>query len=242
MYTVADSNGNKISVILTKVIDPAEGADQFTTPDSGNRFVGAVFAIAGISGTFSDDANSDATLIASNGQTYSADFDSIAGYTNFDAGQYTVSAGENSVGAVTFQVPLAVTVSKIEWSANDGFGGTPAEWLVPAATQSAKAGTGPWPVVDSFYRDISLRDYAAAWQLLGRHLQGDSSYSGFAAGYVNTGRQTVTKVSQSGDQVSFMLRSDNPDGTVQTYQGTDTVSGGKVMASDVVQTSGPAAA
>jgi hypothetical protein len=48
-YTVADQSGDKMSVTLTRVIDPAQGADQFTTPDNGNRFVGAVVHIAGIS-------------------------------------------------------------------------------------------------------------------------------------------------------------------------------------------------
>ena len=43
IYTVTDQSGNKMSVTLTQVIDPAQGADQFTTPDNGNRFVGAVF-------------------------------------------------------------------------------------------------------------------------------------------------------------------------------------------------------
>jgi hypothetical protein len=241
MRAVTDQNGNKMSVALTRVIDPAQGADQFTTPDNGNRFVGAVFTIIGISGTFSDDANNDATLIGSNGQTYTADFDSIAGYTNFNNGVYNVSAGENSVGAVTFQLPLTVKVTKIEWSANGGFGGAPAEWLVPAAARPAAAGTGPWAVVKAYYNDITLRDYAAAWRLLGFKPQGES-YPSFMAGYANTGRQTVTKTSQSGGQVSFTLRSDNPDGTVQTYQGTATVTGGKIATSTVVQTGGPASA
>jgi hypothetical protein len=240
-YTVTDPSGNKISVTLTRVIDPAQGADQFTTPDNGYRFVGAVFTIAGISGTFSDDANNDATLIGSNGQTYTADLDSIASYTNFNFGEYTVSAGEISVGAVTFQVPLAVNVAKIEWSANDGLGGAPAEWLIPAAPGAAAAGTGPWAVVQAYYNDITVRDYAAAWQLLGNSLQG-AGYASFVAGYANTGRQTVTKTSQSGDQVSFTLTSVNPDGTVQTYQGTDTVTGGKILTANVVQTGGPPAA
>jgi len=240
IYTVTDPNGNKISVTLTKMIDPAQGADQFTTPDNGNRFVGAVFTITGISGTFSDDANNDATLIGSNGQTYTADFDSIAGYTNFDNGQYTVSVGERSVGAVTFQVPLTVTVTKVEWSANAGLGGAPAEWLIPAAAP-ATAATGAWAVVQAYYNDITARDYTAAWRLLGHQTPG-AGYASFVAGYANTGRQTVTKISQSGDQVTFTLRSDNPDGTVQTYQGTDTVSGGQIVASHVTQTSGPAAA
>ena len=92
VYTVTGQSGGKMSVTLTKVIDPAPGADQFNTAGNGNRFVGAVFTITGISGTLSDDANNDATLIGSNGQTYSADFDSIAGYTNFNNGEYNVSA------------------------------------------------------------------------------------------------------------------------------------------------------
>jgi hypothetical protein len=238
-YTVTDQSGNEMSVTLTQVIDPAQGADQFTTPHSGNRFVGAVFSVKGINGTFSDDANNDATLIGSNGQTYTADFDSIAGYTNFNNGEYNVSAGEGSVGAVTFQVPLAVTVTKIEWSANGGLGGAPAEWLIPARASAAGApatGGDPWSVVSAYFHDITLRDYAAAWKLLGPALQ-SSGYASFVAGYADTGQQTVTKNSQSGDQVSFTLRSDNPDGTVQTYQGTDTVAGGKIVASHIVQTS-----
>lgn len=237
-YTVTDPSGNKMSVTLTQMIDPARGADQFTTPDSGNRFVGAVFSIKGISGTFSDDANNDATLIGSNGQTYTADFDGIAGYTNFNDGEYAVSAGESSVGAVTFQVPLAVTVSKVEWSANGGLGGAPAEWLVPARASAAQtpAGSNAWSVVSAYYQDITLRDYAAAWKLLGPAMQ-RGGYASFVSGYADTGQQTVTKISQSGDQVSFKLRSDNPDRTVQTYQGTETVTGGKIVAAHIVQTS-----
>ena len=227
-----------MSVTVAQVIDPAQGADQFTTPGNGNRFVGAVFNIKGINGTFSDDANNDATLIGSNGQTYTADFNSIAGYTNFNDGEYNVSAGENSVGTVTFQVPLAVTVAKIEWSANGGFAGAPAEWLVPARASAGSPATAsdPWSVASTYFQDITLRDYAAAWKLLSPALQG-SGYASFAAGYADTGRQTVTKISESGDQVSFALRSDNPDGTVQTYQGTDTITGGRIVAAHIVQTS-----
>jgi len=226
-----DVNGfaGQMSVILTKVIDPAPGAGQVTTPASGCRFVGAVFTITGISGTYSANANKNATLIGSNGQTYTADSHNIAGYTNFSNGEYTVSAGEKSKGAVAFQVPLTVKVAKIEWSANRLSGG-PTEWL-----------TGPWAVVKAYYHDITVRDYAAAWQLLGHRPHG-AAYATFVAGYANTGRQIVRKLSQSGDQVKFTLRSENPDGTVQTYRITDIVIGGKIVHFKVVQTGGPAPA
>ena len=225
VYNVTGLTG-QVSVILTKVIDPAQGAGQATAPASGCRFVGAVFTITGISGTYSANANKNATLIGSNGQTYTADSHSIAGYANFSNGEYTVSAGEKSVGAVAFQVPLTVKVAKIEWSANRLAG--PVEWL-----------TGPWAVVKAYYHDITVRDYAAAWRLLGHRPHG-AAYATFVAGYARTGRQIVRKLSQSGDQVYFTLRSENPDGTVQTYRITDTVIGGKIVPVKVVQTGGPA--
>jgi hypothetical protein len=55
-------------------------------------------------------------------------------------------------------------------------------------------------------------------------------------GYADTGTQMVTEVSASGDQVSFTLTSDNPDGIVQTHAGTDTVTGGRIIHASVTQT------
>ncbi len=72
-------------------------------------------------------------------------------------------------------------------------------------------------------------------RLLGYNPQG-GGYASFVAGYADTGTQTVTEISASGDQVSFTLTSDNPDGTVQTYAGTDTVTGGRIIHVSVTQT------
>lgn len=62
-------------------------------------------------------------------------------------------------------------MTKIEWSANGGFGGAPAEWLIQVATRTTAGGTGPWSVVKAYYNDITLRDYAAAWRLLSYYPQ-----------------------------------------------------------------------
>jgi hypothetical protein len=104
----------------------------------------------------------------------------------------------------------------------------------PAATPSGEPGGG-WAVISAFYADITNKDYAAAWALLGYDPNG-ASYASFVAGYAHTGTQTVTEVSESGNQVSFNLTSNNPDGTVQTYSGTDTVQNGQIVAASVVQT------
>ena len=112
-------------------IDPAEGENQLTVPDTGKRFVGLVFRVKALTGSPRDeDANNDAVVIGSNGQNYSADFDGIAGYTNFDHGAIRVSTGETVTGSVTFQLPKDVKVSTVQWTALSGFGAT-VEWIGP---------------------------------------------------------------------------------------------------------------
>lgn len=126
-FKVTDSQGDVYDVTLDKVIDPAQGADQFSTPDNGKRFVAAVFTIRGVSGTSSDDANSDAVVTGSDTQQYQPDFDDIAGYTNFNSGEFDVTPSQTLTGAVNFQVPTGVTVANVQWVANS-FSGAVGTW------------------------------------------------------------------------------------------------------------------
>ena len=129
-FELKDGSGNLYQVTLAKVIDPAKGENQFAAPDGGKRFVGLVFRVKALTGSPKDeDANNDAVVVGGNGQNYSADFDGIAGYTNFDHGVIHVAQGETVTGSVTFQVPNGVTVSTVQWTALSGFGST-VEWIV----------------------------------------------------------------------------------------------------------------
>ena len=128
-FELKDGSGNLYQVILAKVIDPAKGENQFAAPGAGKRFVGLVFRVKALTGSPKDeDANNDAVVIG-NGQNYSADFDGIAGYTDFDHGVIHVAQGETVTGSVTFQLPNAVAVSTVQWTALSGFGST-VEWNV----------------------------------------------------------------------------------------------------------------
>ena len=105
---------------LQKVIDPASGSDQFNQPDNGTRFVAAVFQITGVSGTATDDSDSDASLTGTNQQVYQP---------NFNSGDFNVTPGQSETGAVTFQVPAAVSVANIQWTI--GISNSTATWNVP---------------------------------------------------------------------------------------------------------------
>lgn len=125
-FKVTDSSGNVYDVTLIKIVNPAQGTDEFNTPDNGKHFVGAVFTLTGESGSSSDDANNDAVLVGSDGQDYTTDFDTIQGYTDFNDGEWSVSSGQTVKGAVTFQVPNGVSVASVQWGGM--FGSQPATW------------------------------------------------------------------------------------------------------------------
>jgi hypothetical protein len=125
-FKVTGSNDNIYSITLLKVIDPARGTGAFDEPDNGTHFVAAVFRITGVSGASSDDSDIDASVTGSNQQVYGSVFDTIVGYTNFNAGQFNVSSGQSQTGAVTFQVPNGVKVSNVQWSV--GLDSSTATW------------------------------------------------------------------------------------------------------------------
>jgi hypothetical protein len=129
-FDLTDGTGHVYQVTLAKVIDPAQGENQFTVPNDGKRFVGLIFRIKALTGSpQNEDANNDAVVVGGNGQTYTADFAGIAGYTNFDHGTIQVAQGETVTGSVTFQVPNGVTISNVKWTTLSGFGST-VEWIV----------------------------------------------------------------------------------------------------------------
>jgi hypothetical protein len=125
------TGNSKADVTLIAVTDPAHGADQFTNPDSGKRFVATQVKVANTGGgTLHDNANNGVTVVGSDNQTYTADFASLAGCTNFNSGSYTLAPAETTTGCVAFQLPTGVTPSKVRFELL-GFGGTTGEWLVP---------------------------------------------------------------------------------------------------------------
>jgi hypothetical protein len=120
-FTVQDGSGDTYQVTLVKIIDPGKSADQFVTLEHGSRLVGIVFRITALTGSpQGEDANNDCTITGTNGQVYTAGFDSIVGFTNFEVGVIHVSQGNTVVGAVTFELPQYIEVAQVSWAASDG--------------------------------------------------------------------------------------------------------------------------
>jgi hypothetical protein len=105
---------------------------------------------------------------------------------------------------------------------------------VPVVIQpiyAAKPGvTNPWAVVSEYYGLVETGDFIDAWNLLSPGFQdSQSSYSSWAGGYADTGAQTLTLTSESGDTVDVAIDAvDTATGDTQYFTGSYTVDGGMI--------------
>jgi Domain of unknown function (DUF4352) len=128
---VSDTSGARLDVTLTKVIDPASGANSYSKPASGKHFVGVKLRVQNNApSTYQNNANNETTITLSNGKTLHANYNPIASCGNFDNGQLNVKSSATSTGCVTFQVPKGSKVIQVSYR-NTVFPGTAAQWSVP---------------------------------------------------------------------------------------------------------------
>jgi len=130
-FDMQDLSGDTYQVTLDKIVDPGKPSGLFSNPGPGTRDVGVVFTIQAIKGSPQDEnADLDATVVGSNGHTYSGGIDTdIVGYSNFDGGQINVAQGDSVTGVVVFSVPNGIRVKQVQWSGTAGLG-APATWSV----------------------------------------------------------------------------------------------------------------
>ena len=127
---VSDTSGTQLDVTLTKVIDPASGANSYSNPAKGSHFVGVKLRIHNTATTtYQNNANNETTITMSNGKTLHADYNPIAGCGNFDHGQITLKAGAASTGCITFQIPKGQNVTQVSYN-NTVFPGQNAKWHI----------------------------------------------------------------------------------------------------------------
>ena len=151
--------------------------------------------------------------------------------------------GLAACGTTVAQAPAAPTVTKTATPASPSAAPQTAAPQTPApqtsvpqtsAPQSDPNVTDPWAVVSAYYGDVESGAYPQAWALLSSGAVTGQTYQQFVAGFSCTGGQELAEQGTSGDQVSFTLAAtDRCTGGVQHFSGTDTVSGGKIVAARI---------
>jgi hypothetical protein len=134
-----DGQGNTATITLVRVIDPAQGADQYTTPSPGDRFVTAEFKILNTGNSFQPEPTSDATVFDTASHSYSSTYQDVQGCPAF-ASNLTLTGGETADGCVTFEIPTGSALQKVQYSEQSG-GGTAIWTLASTGTTTSSTPT-----------------------------------------------------------------------------------------------------
>lgn len=121
VYTGQDDAGNNVSydVTLTQVDQTAPLGQYDSLSNPADKLVAARITIKGVTGSVSDDANSDASAVGTDTTEYQPSFDDTTAGPNFNDGDWQVGPGQTQTGWVTFEVPKGQNVASIEWTPFD---------------------------------------------------------------------------------------------------------------------------
>lgn len=113
---------------------------------------------------------------------------------------------------------------------------------VPVPSSAPSYVTTNQAVVQQYYDYINAKDFQSAWAMGGRYI-GGSDYSSWVAGYSTTSWVTLSTWDYypGYNAVGVTITATQTDGSVRTYSGSYTVSGGAITSASITQTSGGSA-
>ncbi|MEW1911740.1 DUF4352 domain-containing protein [Kitasatospora sp. NPDC085895] len=114
-------------VTVVKVVDNAEGEDEFSKPADGKRFVSVQFRIKPTGKAYSDAPANSAKLLDAQGQSFTTSlYDTKAGQ-GF-SGSVNIAPGESGLGFLTFEVPKDAVLDKVQFTLDSGMADQTGQW------------------------------------------------------------------------------------------------------------------
>ncbi|MET8542661.1 DUF4352 domain-containing protein [Kitasatospora sp. NPDC004799] len=115
-------------VTVVKVVDNAEGEDEFTHPAEGNRFVAIQFRIkASGKKAYSDVPGNSAKVVDTQGQAFGTTIANTKAGPSFQV-PANIAPGESALGFVTFEVPKDAKLDKAQFGLDSGFAPQTGQW------------------------------------------------------------------------------------------------------------------
>ncbi|MGW4382502.1 DUF4352 domain-containing protein [Kitasatospora sp. NPDC004531] len=119
---------NAADVTLVKVVDNAEGADEYTKPADGKRFVSVQFRIKATgSAAYADAPANSAKVLDAQGQGYSSTVAETKAGPEFPV-PANIAPGESALGFITFEIPTDAKLDKIQFALDSGFAQQTGQW------------------------------------------------------------------------------------------------------------------
>ncbi|OKJ11750.1 DUF4352 domain-containing protein [Kitasatospora sp. CB01950] len=119
---------NAADVTLVKVVDNAEGANEYTKPADGKRFVSVQFRVKATgSAAYADAPANSAKILDDQGQGYSATVAETKAGPEFPV-PANIAPGESALGFITFEIPSGAKLDKVQFALNSGFAQQTGQW------------------------------------------------------------------------------------------------------------------
>ncbi|MGW7320022.1 DUF4352 domain-containing protein [Streptomyces sp. NPDC054865] len=125
------TDGEGLAVTLVKVVDQARTGNPYSAPDAGSRLVAVQFRLKN-TGTdvYQDSPSNGAKVVDEQGQQFGSAYQDTTAGPGFP-GSITVAPGDTGLGFITFEVPKASRVTKVQFAMNSGFSPNTGQWRVP---------------------------------------------------------------------------------------------------------------
>lgn len=123
-------DGSKIAVTIVKWAENARGADEFTTPGKGKRFVAAQIRFVNTGTATYDDSPSNGMQVAdSEGQRFDSTIADVTAGPSM-ASSVTLKPGDKALGWIVFEVPKTSKIVTVQVTLDSGFSDEVGEWAV----------------------------------------------------------------------------------------------------------------
>lgn len=123
--------GSKLDVTVVKIADPAKSSDEFSTPETGNRWIGIQFQLVNTGTTAYSDSPGNGTQIAdTQGQQFTSTFADITAGPSM-ASSVNLKPGAKALGWIVFEVPKASRAATVQFTMDSGFADQTGEWKLP---------------------------------------------------------------------------------------------------------------
>jgi len=122
--------GEKMAVSVTRVFRHAQPADEFSTPEPGDRFYAVQFRLADTgTAAYSDSPSNGAVVVDADGQSYESTLYDVAECHSFPASEI-IAAGDKGLGCIVFEVLDGAKITKIQFTLDSGMGPQTGQWDV----------------------------------------------------------------------------------------------------------------
>jgi len=119
-----------LAVTLVKIVDPAQGSDEFTKPDAGKHFVAVQIRVVNKGQkVYSDDPAADVKVKNAVGETMSIAFATTTAGADMP-NSVDLTPGDTALGFVDFQVPDGQKIAQVQYALLSFGGDSVAQWTI----------------------------------------------------------------------------------------------------------------